>query len=392
MGSAYDFDSEICRKGTNSIKWDRSDSKFGETDLLPLWIADTDFAVPAEITEAARKRLDHPVFGYSAPPEAYYTSIVDWFRRRHGLALEKDWIVAGNGVITSVSYSIQALTSPGDRVLIQTPVYDPFQTVIRGTGRTVVESPLLCRDNFYEMDLEDLEKHFRDGVRMMILCNPHNPVGRVWKQDELRQLAELCSRYHVYLISDEIHCDFGLAGHRYTSVLAFPEIRELAVSCVSPGKSFNLSGLCVSSMLIPHQPLRERIQEKLRTAWLLHPDILAMEMSAAAYTHGGPWMDAQLSYLEENSLLVQKRLQAEAPHIRAAVHEGTFLMWLDFRDFSISQQELTGELVHTWHLGLNDGSVYGREGNGYMRLNIGCTRRLLNQALDRLVQMDHFHF
>ncbi len=394
MGSEcnYDFDREICRKGTNSVKWDRCGSKFGETGLLPLWIADTDFSVPPEITEAAARRLEHPVFGYSVPPEEYYASIISWFQKRHRLNLEKDWITAGSGVITSISYSIQALTEPGDKILIQTPVYDPFLTIITGTGRTAAASPLLPGNGTYEMDMEDLENHFRNGVKMMILCNPHNPVGRVWRKEELQELARLCRKYHVYVVSDEIHCDFAMFGHSFTSVLAFPEIHDLAVSCISPGKSFNLSGLCVSSMVIPDPKIRERIQAKLRSAWLLHPDILAMEMSAAAYRYGSAWMDAQLAYLEQNSLLVRERLKEEAPRIRPAVHEGTFLMWLDFREFSLSQQELTSELIHTRRLGLNDGSTYGQEGNGYMRINIGCTRNLLNQALDRLVQMEHEHF
>lgn len=392
MNPEYDFDKPVCRKGTNCIKWDRSRGKFQEEDLLPLWIADTDFNCPKEVTEAIKTRCGHPIFGYSFPSEEYYTSIINWFAARHSLALDKDWIRACCGVVTSISYSIQALTKPGDKVLIQTPVYDPFQAVIESTGRRVAENPLIYTGHTYKIDFDGLEEEFKGGVRLMVFCNPHNPVGRVWTPDEISRIVSLCRRYQVYLVSDEIHCDIELFGSRYTSVLSIPDSHPVAVSCVAPGKTFNISGLGISSMLIPNQEIHQKIFSKLRSAWLLNPSVLSMEASAAAYTHGFGWLDAQLDYIESNARLVSERLAVSAPNIRPAVLEGTFLMWLDFNSFNMTDDSLHQELVHTWHLGLNDGNHYGTGGYGFMRMNIGCSRKLLSQALDRLIQMHEVHF
>lgn len=391
MEHTYDFHTPINRTGTCCIKWDRRKGKFKEEQVLPMWIADTDFACPREVMEAITRRCTHPVLGYSFPGDLYFTSIQDWFEKRHGLSLKKEWIRPSCGVVTSISYCIQALTAPGDKVLIQPPVYDPFQAVILGAGRTVVENPLIRKDNTYTMDFEHLEQAFQDGVRMMVFCNPHNPVGRVWTREEITRLVDLCVRYQVYLVSDEIHCDIQLFGNRYTSVLAVPQGHSYTISCIAPGKTFNISGLAISSLLVPDPDIRERIGARLRSAWLINPSVVALEASAAAYTHGGPWLDAQLAYLEGNARLVTGRLAAQAPSIRPAKLEGTFLMWLDFRSLGLTDSQLQEELVHTWHLGFNDGPHFGTGGEGFMRMNIGCSRSLISQALDSLVQMHLAH-
>lgn len=387
MEHTYDFDTPIDRTGTCCIKWDRRKGKFQDDQVLPMWIADTDFACPQEVTEAITRRCAHPIFGYSFPRDQYFTSIIDWFASRHGLSLKKEWIRPSCGVVTSISYCIQALTSPGDKVLIQPPVYDPFQAVIAGAGRRVVENPLIHTDNTYTMDFDHLEQAFQEGVRMMILCNPHNPVGRVWSREEITRLVSLCVQYQVYLVSDEIHCDIELFGNHYTSVLAVPEGHPYTISCIAPGKTFNVSGLAISSLLVPNQDLNDRIGSQLRSAWLINPSVLALEASAAAYTHGSPWLDAQLAYLEDNARLVASRLAAEAPSIVPAKLEGTFLMWLDFSAFGLTGARLQEELIHTWHLGFNDGPHFGTGGEGFMRMNIGCNRSLINQAVDNLVKM-----
>lgn len=392
MNAKYNFDAPINREGSCCLKWDRRAGKFQESDIIPLWIADTDFACPPEVIEAIAQRCAHPVLGYSFASEDYYESIIHWFETRHSLTIQREWMRAASGVVTSISYGIQALTKPGDKVLIQPPVYDPFAAVAAGTGRVVVENPLRYADNTYTMDYENLEAAFQDGVRLMVLCNPHNPVGRVWTAEELRRLVELCVKYQVYLISDEIHCDFALFGNRYTSILAFPEIHPLVICCVAPGKTFNLSGLAVSTTLVPNPELNQRLLDQLRTAWLINPNVLGLVASTAAYARGGAWMDEQLRYVEDNSALVQERLSREAPHIRPARHEGTFLMWLNFREFGLTNEALSQELAHTWHLGMNDGWHFGSGGDGFMRLNIGCRRELLHQAIDQLVRMDRAHF
>lgn len=388
----FDFDTPIDRRGSSCIKWDIGPKRNQEPELIPLSIADTDFACPPQVTEAIVKRCQHPVFGYSVAPQDFFTSIIGWFEQRHHVHFEKDWIRPGGGVVTAVSYAIQTLTSPGDQVLIQTPVYDPFPAVTQGTGRVLVESPLISRNNTYEMNFADLERKFQGGVRLMILCNPHNPVGRVWTREELQQLAQLCVRYHVYVVSDEIHCDFGLFGHSYTSILAFPEMHPLAVCCIAPGKSFNLAGLAVSATVIPDPEINAKMNARFRSAWLINNNVLSIAATTAAYTCGGEWMDQQIAYLEGSSRMITERLAREAPHIVPAVHEGTFLMWLNFRDFGLSGEELSRELVHTWKLGMNEGWHYGTGGEGYMRLNIGCSRQLLDTVVDRLVQMHHAHF
>lgn len=392
MDTMFNFDAPVDRNGTCCIKWDRRKGKFQEPDVLPLWIADTDFACPPEVTEAIIKRCAHPVYGYSFASDAYFTSIIDWFQTRHQVTFQREWMRTAGGAVTSVSYAIQALTEPGDQVLIQTPVYDPFQTVTEGTGRRLVESPLVFQDNSYVMDYEDLERKFQGGVKLMVLCNPHNPVGRVWTRPELERLVELCVNYRVYLVSDELHCDFALFGSHYTSILAIPEIHPLAVCCLAPGKTFNVSGLAVATTVIPSPDLNQKLFSRLRSAWLINPNLLGLEASTAAYTHGGPWVDEQVRYIEGNSRLVQERLAKEAPHIVPARHEGTFLMWLNFRDFGLSNEDLEHELVHTWHLGMNGGWHFGSGGDGFMRLNIGCTRQLLNTAVDQLVKMHQAHF
>lgn len=336
--------------------------------------------------------MEHPIFGYSFPDSRYFTSIMDWFSTRHGVSLEKEWIRCCGGVVTSISYAIQALTEPGDPILIQPPVYDPFQAVIRGTGRTVVENPLLCENHTYLIDFDGLEQAFREGVKMMIFCNPHNPVGRVWSREEIIRLVKLCVQYQVWLVSDEIHCDIELFGSRYTSVLAIPEGHSRAISCIAPGKTFNLSGLGISSMVIPDPQANAQIGTRLRSAWLINPSVLAIEASIAAYTSGAPWLDAQIAYLEDNVRLVLNRLSSEAPSIAVSKPEGTFLMWLDFRAYGLTDEELENELIHTWHLGFNGGSHFGSGGEGYMRMNIGCHRDVLNQALDHLAGMHRSHF
>ena len=304
----------------------------------------------------------------------------------------KDWIRPASGVVTSISYCIQALTAPGDGVVIQPPVYDPFQAVIKGAGRTVLENPLLSTDRRCHMDLDGLEELFRNGARALVLCNPHNPVGRVWTEKELGELLELCLRYHVYVISDEIHCDFGLFGHRYTSVLAFPEGHGICIALTAPGKTFNISGLGISSILAPDPALRDTVGERLRSAWLINPSPLSMAASAAAYRDGSDWHRAQLRYIEDNSLYLRNRLREEAPSIGVTGHEGTFLLWLDFRSFGMTDEALCSELQHQWKLGLNDGAHFGTGGSGFMRLNLGCSRELLETAADRLIAMHRAHF
>ena len=382
------FDVPVARLGTSSIKWDRCKGKFEtDKDLIPLWIADTDFRAPEEVISAIHARADHGVFGYTFAMPDYLAVVADWFRRRHGLSADPEWIVPTYGVVTALHFTIEALTEPGDRVLILTPSYDPFFAIVQNTGRTLAECRLRCDHADWTIDFDRLEEEFRRGVKLMILCNPHNPVARVWTKTELKKVADLCVRYGVYLASDEIHADVELFGNRYTSMAAFDEVRERVLCYTSAGKSFSLTGLCASNLIIPDAGLRSRVADKIRGAWIMSPNIFGLTATEAAYRQGEPWLDEELAYLEGNARFVQDFLASRLPEVFAAKQQGTFLMWLDFSALHLEDGELARRMVDSCGLGLGVGSHYGKDCGQYMRLNIGCARDLLARAMDAMTRI-----
>ncbi len=380
----YDFDQVQNRVGTGSVKWDKQGSFGVESGLLPFWIADTDFASLPEILEAVKKRCDHPVIGYSDYDDRCLKAIQGWYSRRHNLSVPLAYLLPAGGVVTSLWFSIQALTEPGDKILLFSPVYDPFYAIIKNTGRVLADSQMKYENHRYTIDWENVESHLKEGVKAVIFCNPHNPVGRVWSRAELQQLADLCKKYDVYLLSDEIHGDITLYGNRYTSMGLFPEIHNKLIVYTAISKTFNMAGLISSCMIIPNKELKDTIEGALAAAWIFGPTALAFPAIEAAYTYGDEWVDEQNRYLAGNADAVMEFINSEMTEVRYVKPEGTFLMWLDFRCLGMTSGEITRVLVEKYGLALGDGTHYGEQAEGFMRFNIGTSRNTLNAGLKKL--------
>ena len=382
-----DFDVLVDRRGTSSIKWDRAKGKFHtEKDIIPLWIADTDFHAPVEVKEAIQRRADHGVFGYTFAMQDYLESVAGWYRRQHALDVKTEWVCPTYGVVTALYFSILALTEPGDPVMIHTPAYDPFFAIVKNTGRTLVRSPLIHRDNSYHMDFADMEEKMKKGVKLLILCNPHNPTGRVWSREEMSEVVRLCRKYDVYLDSDEIHGDLALFGNTCISALEFPEIYDKRSVYTAPGKTFGLAGMIASNLLIPDSGIRDKINGKLRGAWIMSPNIFGLEAAKAAYDHGTEWLKAEKGYLEGNSRFVTEYIKNHMPKAQVTKHEGTYLMWIDLSCLGLGD-DLYRTLVEECGVGFGEGAQYGEEGKGFVRVNIGCARELLEKALEGVAQL-----
>lgn len=382
----YDFDKVVDRRGTSSIKWNFQEG-FGQHDgLLPYWIADTDFATVPEVMQAIQKRCDHPVIGYSDPLPGVYTAIQGWWDHRHGWKPETDWMLLSYGVVTGIYFTLDTVVPKGEKVLTFTPVYDPFFAAIKNSGHTLVDCPLDHKDNYYTINWELFEKELADGVKAVVFCNPHNPIGRVWTEEEMKKLVELCVKYNVYLLSDEIHCDFGLT-RPCTTAGKYPEIYNKLVVYTAISKTFNLAGLGSSCMIIPNPELKQKIQDAYDSRWMFGPSDLAFTAMEAAYTYGDQWVDEQCAYLKGSAEMVRKFVEEKMPKVQVTVHEGTFLMWLDMTCFGKTSGELTTILAKEYGIALGDGSHYGKQAEGFMRLNIGCARSILQQGLDQLAKM-----
>lgn len=381
------FDKEIDRTGTASIKWDRCRQKFGtDKQLIPLWIADTDFEAPEQVTEAIIKRAEHRVYGYTFAMDSYKECIQAWYQKRHQISIEKDWISAGSSVVPTLYFSILAMTKPGDKVLLLTPAYEPFYEIIESSGRRIMDCPLLAwEDGSYRADLEMMEKAMLEGCRFLLFCNPHNPVGKVWSRQEIHEIAALCRKYQVFVASDEIHGELVLYGNRYTSILEERELLQDRVAMyISAGKAFGLAGLDASSIIIPGAEYRERISQMLQNAGMKSQNIFGLAATQAAYEHGESWLEEELHYLEENSRYVCHFIDTCMEQVKYAKHEGTFLMWLDMSCLGLEDEELARRIVNECRLGLGFGSHYGRRYGQYIRMNIGCRKSLLAQAMANL--------
>ncbi len=382
----YDFDRVIDRHGTHAAKIDRLDAMFGRHDLTPLWIADLDFAVCPEITAALHARLDHPVLGYSDASESYWNSIIDWNRNRHGLELRREDMAFIPGVVKGFALAVNYFTEPGDAVVIQPPVYTPFYTVVRGNGRRVVENPLVLEDGKYRMDLDGLAELLRtERPRMMILCNPHNPIGIQWDRDTLALLARLCREAGCTVVSDEIHGDLMLNGRRHIPFLAAGEDAEaIGVMLGAPSKTFNIPGLVSSWMAVKNPALREPFYRWLEVNEFSSPVMISVIGAEAAYRNGEPWLDQMLEYVQENIRFTREYIRENIPGLSMVEPEASFLVWLDFRALNMCQAEIMELLLDRAHLALNDGTMFGPQGVGFARLNVGTPRCVLRKALESL--------
>lgn len=378
----YDFDEIVPRRGTNAIKWDMDT----DPEVLPMWVADMDFRTAPAVAAALQRRVQHDIFGYATAPKAYYDAITGWFRRRHGWQIRPEWVLHTTGVIPALSAVIKALTQPGDKVLIQTPVYNHFFTSIHNSGCQAAESPLVYRDNTYTIDFDDLERKAADpAVKLMLLCNPHNPAGRVWTPAELRRIGELCLRHDVVVVADEIHCELVMPGFSHTPFASLcEEFERSSVTCTSPSKAFNLAGLQVANIFAADAALRARIGHSLQINETGEIGPLAIEALIAAYDEGAEWLDALNEYLHDNYRFLREYFDRNLPQYPVLPLEGTYLVWVDCRASGLTSDELETKLLEEAKLRINPGSIYGEAGRDFIRLNIACPRKLLAEGLDRL--------
>jgi cystathionine beta-lyase len=382
----YDFDTVVDRRGTSSVKYDLRGEIFGREDVLPMWVADMDFPVADFILEAIRKRLDHPVLGYTFRSDRFSASVSSWLERRHGWKVDHRSIGFSPGIVPALNMCVLEFTDPGDRVVVQPPVYFPFFSSIRNHGREVVHNQLVKRGKQYEMDLDLLEKQFASGAKLFFLCNPHNPVGRAWTRNELQEVARLCVKYGVMVISDEIHSDLLLFGNRHTPLASLGrEIADLTLTCMAPSKTFNLAGLYTSVMIATRSTVKQRYEKILDAVHVGGDNILGQVALEAAYTQGDEWLDQLISYLEKNFQEFSSLLNDSVPELLISPLEATYLAWLDFSFLELDDKSLREFIVHRAGLGLNDGPMFGPGGSRHQRLNLATPRKILLEGAERLV-------
>ena len=376
----FDFDASVDRRGTGSLKWD---VKEGE---LPMWVADMDFKTAPSVLEAMQNRLCHGVFGYGIIPDEWYEAYQLWWKKRHHFQMEKDWLIFCTGVVPALSSIVRKMTTVGENVLIQTPVYNIFFNSIVNNGRNVQQCPLTYRDGRYDIDFEKLEEMLSNPqTSMMILCNPHNPVGRIWSREELGRIGMLCAKHHVLVVSDEIHCDITDPGKEYILFASVSEeCRNNSITCIAPTKAFNIAGMQTAAVSVPDPVLRHRVNRGLNTDEVAEPNAFAVPAAVGAFTGGEEWLDALREYLYENKQLVRTFLKENLPKVRLTDSEATYLLWMDCREYSGDSVELADFLRRTTGLYVSDGAEYGKTGEPFLRLNIACPRERVKEGLCRL--------
>ncbi len=384
----YNFDKLIDRKNTNSLKYDFSTERGKPADILPLWVADMDFSVPEEVQEAIHQAVSHGIFGYSDVKQDYFKVVHDWFFRHYGWDTKENWLIKSPGVVFAIAMAVRALSKEGDGVLIQQPVYYPFSETIRLNNRRLVVNSLIYQDNQYTVDFDDFEeKIVKNGVRLFLLCNPHNPVGRVWAKEELTRLGEICLKYKVIVISDEIHSDFTYPGYEHVVFSNLSEeFAQNTITCTAPSKSFNLAGLQVSNIFIQNDDLRGKLKLEIAKSGYSQLNTLGLAACKAAYQYGEPWLVQLKAYLLGNLNYVREFLSEKLPMIKLIEPQGTYLIWLDFSALQLTRKELEELIVHKAKLWLDPGHIFGPEGDGFERINIACQRQTLARALEQLHQ------
>ena len=381
---SYDFDKIIVRNDTASVKQDGRAGYFGTADILPLWVADMDFAAPEAVTEALTRRAEHPVYGYTFYPESMYGALIDWLKKRHGWTVERDWIVMAPGVVTSLFASVMAFAEPGDGVIVQPPVYAPFFSAVTTNQRRLIENPLMLVDGVYYIDFEHLERCAADGAKMLIFCSPHNPVGRVWSKAELQQLLEITRRYDMTILSDEIHGDLIYPDEKHITLAMLASERDKIITTIAPSKTFNIPGLGLSALIVPNPVQRIALKKVFDSLHLSNTNPFSIAAFEAAYRGGEAWLDALLIYLRDNRDFVSDYLKKNIPAIRLIQPQGTYLLWLDCRDLKMTDLQLEAFFVTEAKVGLNSGKSFGKGGNGFMRLNIASPRSVIAEALNRI--------
>ena len=378
---AFNFDQEIQRENTHSVKFDGRQQYFGTADVSPLWVADMDFAVPECVTRALQERINHPVFGYTIYPDSIYQTIIDWFQRRHQWTIERDWIVFAPGVVPSLFAAAKTFAQEGEGVIVQSPVYFPFFSAVTTNNRILINSPLREINGRYEIDFEHLEVCAQQGAKLLMLCTPHNPVGRVWSEAELQQLLEISRRYDLTILSDDIHCDLIYSGVKHTMLGRLAQPGDKIITTIAPNKSFNIPGLGLSALVIPNAAERNAMKQAFESLHVGNYNPLSIAAFEAAYRGGDQWLDALLRYLEDTRDFAADFIAREIPQIKLIKPEATYLLWLDCRALGMTDARLRDFFVRECKIGMNPGTVFGEGGSGFMRMNTGTTKARIADAL-----------
>jgi len=388
MSKKYNFDEIIDRKGSGSVKVDLLKKGFGREDLIPMWVADMDFRTPDFIVEALKNRIQHEIFGYSTTPRGYFPSIVNWLKRKHDWEVNPDLLSFIPGVVKGLALAILYFTKPEEKIIIQPPVYHPFRLVPQMEGRNLLLNPLkidISQNGVYKMDLEHLRKNIDKDCKMLILCNPHNPIGITWDRETLKELAKICSENNILVVSDEIHSDMAIFGNKHIPFATVSdEAKENSITLMAPTKTFNMAGIVSSFAVIPNEKIRKGFFDFLESCELNSAHIFAPIATQAAYENGDEWLSQMLQYVEKNILFVDEYLKKNIPGIKAFIPQASFLIWLDCRALGLSQKALVNLFVNKAKLALNRGDMFGDEGLGFMRMNVGCSIRTIKTALENL--------
>jgi cystathionine beta-lyase len=381
----YNFDEIIQRRGTDSVKHDFNLEYFGKDDIIPMWVADMDFRTPDFIMKAIRKRTEHEILGYTKRSDGFYQAIRDWYKRRQNWNIETDWIIFSPGIVPALHFAVRAFTSPGDKVIIQPPVYHPFFSVITGNQREILNNPLKLNNGRYYMDLDNLKEQLDDRVKLILICHPHNPVGRIWTPEELSELAIICLERNIIIVSDEIHSDIVLPGQKHIPLAAIsPAFSDITVTCIAPSKTFNLAGLSTSAVVISNDSIRKIFSREIDTAHLWNGNIFGNIAMEAAYRNGDRWLDQLIQYLFSNFKILDNYLKEFIPGVKLVWPEATFLAWLDMHSLNLDKTSLKEFMTRKAGLGCNDGFSFGTGGEGFQRMNIACPKAMLNKSLDQL--------
>ena len=394
----YNFDKVIDRTGTNCLKWDACKDVFGKDDILPMWVADTDFEAPKEAIDAMKKRLEHGIFGYTYRSESFNNAVISWMKKRHGWDIEDEWITFSPGIVPAISIAVNTFTHPGDKVIVQTPIYPPFQSVVEK-----IDNEFMFLDGRYYMDIDKLEEQislkdlsytnnttnenrdFDDRVKLLLLCNPHNPSGRVWTKEELLRIGEICLKNNIIIVSDEIHSDIIYKGHKHIPIASLSkELEQNTITCIAPSKTFSLAGLSTSAIIIPNKEIRSMFNNTLGTLEVDGGNIFGTIALEAAYNHGEEWLEELLTYLEGNLDYLMKYFEDRIPRIKPVRPDASYLIWLDCSEEGVEGKELVDFLVNEAKVGVNPGFKFGESGRTFVRLNIGCPRSTLEEGLRRI--------
>ncbi|RSK49770.1 MalY/PatB family protein [Bacillus canaveralius] len=384
--AGYDFHEKIDRVNTASVKWGMTKEVFGSDDLLPMWVADMDFRPPEEVQKALAKRIEHGIYGYTYVPPSVSKAIKSWLYKRHDWQINRSWLLYASGVVPAISTAIQAFTVPGDKVMLQSPVYYPFFEMVEKNDRIVVNSPLQLTGSQYEINFTDFEECLKQGVKLFLLCSPHNPGGRVWNEEELTEIGRLCVKYDCLILSDEIHSDLVFSPYRHIPIASFEPFSSHVITCIAPSKTFNLAGLQAAALIIKNEKLREQFREAQQRQGFFSLNTFGTLAMEAAFRYGEPWLDSLLDYLQENVGITKKYFQEHLPRFRLIEPESTYLLWIDCRPLGLTDEQLQDRLLEKGKLALEPGSKFRQGGEGFVRMNIGCHREVLIEGLERFTK------